>query len=538
VAGGDEPLSPRTVPAAAISRASTRPFRVAPAGGVAAALFIVLAVAAALGGLMLAGGEGAGAHGWLWQATRFTLLQAGLSALLATACAIPVARALTRRGDFPGRALVLRLMTLPLVLPTLSAVMGIVSAWGSAGWLNRLLATLGLDLRLPLYGLTGILIAHVFFNMPLAVRLLLQAWDAVPGETWRLAAQLGMDRRAIFRLVEWPLLRRHAPGIAGLIFLLCATSFTPVLTLGGGPAATTLEVAIYQALRFDFAPGLAAHLALLQLAVCGGALMLWQALGRPMAEGTTLGRTAARPDEAAARVTDAVVLSVATLFMLLPLVSLLADGLGPAMLRVMGEAAVWRAAALSFILACGAAALSLALGAGLLGARWRALVAPLGFAALTVPPFVLGTGWFILLRSTGNPLAFAPLAVIAANALMTLPYVVRSLEPALARSEERYGRLAAALGMRGWSRFRLVTWPGVRRAFALSLGLCLALSLGDLGAAALFGSSGFTTLPLLLYQRMGSYRGDEAAALALLLAVFCLLLFALADMAGKAGRDD
>lgn len=524
--------------AAAISRAGARPLNAAMTGSVAAAAFIVLVVAAALGGLLLAGGEGAASSAWLWQATRFTLLQAGMSALLATACAIPVARALARRGDFFGRAALLRLMTLPLVLPTLSAVMGIVSAYGSAGWLNQALGAAGLEARLPLYGLTGILIAHVFFNMPLAVRLLLQAWNAVPGETWRLAAQLGMDSRAIFRLIEWPLLRRHAPGIAGLVFLLCATSFTPVLTLGGGPAATTLEVAIYQALRFDFAPELAARLALLQLAVCGAALLLWQALGRPMAEGSTLGRALLRHDahRSGARAADISVLALAGLFMLLPLFSLVVDGLGPAMLRIMAEGAVWRAAGLSLVLAAGSAMLSVALGAGLLGAR-RAPVTMLGFAALTVPPFVLGTGWFILLRSTGSPLAWAPVAVILANALMTLPYVVRALEPALARTEDRYGRLAASLGMQGWSRFCIVTWPGLRRAFALSLGLCLALSLGDLGAAALFGSSDFTTLPLLLYQRMGSYRGDEAASLALLLALFCLLLFALADRSVTSSDD-
>ena len=49
-------------------------------------------------------------------------------------------------------------------------------------------------------------------------------------------------------------MRAALPGVAGLIFMLCMTSFTIVLTLGGGPAATTLEVAIYQSLRFDFDP--------------------------------------------------------------------------------------------------------------------------------------------------------------------------------------------------------------------------------------------------------------------------------------------
>ena len=53
-----------------------------------------------------------------------------------------------------------------------------------------------------------------------------------------------------------------------LVFMLCLTSFAVVLTLGGGPKSTTLEVAIYQSLRFDFEPTRAVVLALLQLCLC------------------------------------------------------------------------------------------------------------------------------------------------------------------------------------------------------------------------------------------------------------------------------
>ncbi|RWF77504.1 MAG: thiamine/thiamine pyrophosphate ABC transporter permease ThiP, partial [Mesorhizobium sp.] len=84
---------------------------------------------------------------------------------------------------------------------------------------------------------------------------------------WRLASQLGMGPRPAFRLIEWPTLRAALPGVAGLVFMLCITSFTIVLTLGGGPRATTLEVAIYQALRFDFDPARAVTLTLLQIAL-------------------------------------------------------------------------------------------------------------------------------------------------------------------------------------------------------------------------------------------------------------------------------
>ena len=59
--------------------------------------------------------------------------------------------------------------------------------------------------------------------------------------------------------------------------------------------------------------------------------------------------------------------------------------------------------------------------------------------------------------------------------------------------------------------------------------LILAISLGDLGAIALFGSQDLVTLPYLLLQRMGSYRTADAAGLALILGILCLSLMALAE---------
>ncbi|HXV30586.1 MAG TPA: thiamine/thiamine pyrophosphate ABC transporter permease ThiP, partial [Sinorhizobium sp.] len=67
----------------------------------------------------------------------------------------------------------------------------------------------------------------------------------------------------------------------------------------------------------------------------------------------------------------------------------------------------------------------------------------------------------------------------------------------------------------------------------MALSFALALSLGDLGAVALFGSQDLTTLPWLLYSRMGSYRTADAAGLALMLGLICLVLTVL----GTAGEE-
>ena len=84
-------------------------------------------------------------------------------------------------------------------------------------------------------------------------------------------------------------MRAALPGVAGLVFMLCVTSFTIVLTLGGGPAATTLEVAIYQALRFDFDPARAVALTSGQIALTVAAVWLLSRLGADPARDANLG---------------------------------------------------------------------------------------------------------------------------------------------------------------------------------------------------------------------------------------------------------
>ena len=491
------------------------------------------------------------ADAYLRHVVVFTIWQALLSTLLSVGAAVPVARALARRRAFVGRTALLRLFGLPLVIPTIVAVFGIVAVYGQAGAINRVAATLGLPVGQYLYGLGGILIGHVFFNLPLATRLLLPAWESVPGETWRLASQLGMRSEAIFRLIEWPLLRQVLPGVAGLVFMLCFTSFAVVLVLGGGPAATTIEVAVYQALRFDFDLARTVTLALVQIGLCAAFVGLGQALVRPMPLAPTA--RAAREDRPdlgtlAGRLGDAVAIGVAGLYVLLPLAAVLYAGLAGPLGAVLRQPALWQAAARSLAVALGAGGLSLALGWALLLTvrelrlrRYRPRLADLvevgGSLVLVVPPLVLGAGLFVLLSPVADVFSVALGLVVVVNAVMGLPYVIRVLGPPLMRVAEQHDRLCTSLGIAGWNRLRLVEWPAARPAAGLALALVSALAAGDLGAIALFGTQDTATLPLLLYQRLSSYRLAEAAVTALVLVALSLGLFAAIERAvGGRGR--
>ncbi|WP_042865659.1 ABC transporter permease subunit, partial [Aeromonas piscicola] len=297
----------------------------------------------------------------------FSLGQALLSTLLSLGVAIPVARALARRR-FIGRRLLLKLFGLSLVLPVIIAIFGIVAVHGKQGWLSQLLRGLGLDPGNYLYGLFGILLAHVFFNMPLAARLMLQSIESIPESSWRLASQLGMRSSHIFRLLEWPLLRGILPGLASLIFMLCFTSFTTVLALGGGPRSTTLEVAVYQALRFDFDLATAGGLALVQLILTATLLLLQHKLQTTPASRISSHRPCLRPDrhQPGTVLVDAVALCTGLAVFLPPQLAILVAGFNPGLLTALASAQLWQASGQSLLIALAAGTLATLLGSGLL----------------------------------------------------------------------------------------------------------------------------------------------------------------------------
>lgn len=497
------------------------------AGGVA--LFVLaplVAVAVRAGGFALGPGDLA--------AVRFTVLQAGLSALISVALAVPVARALARRRFF-GRAALITLMGAPFLLPVIVAVLGLLAVFGRAGLLNDGLGLLGLP-AVSIYGLHGVVLAHVFLNLPLAVRMILQGWQAIPAERFRLGAALGFGPAQVWRHLEMPMLRAVLPGAFVVVFVICLSSFAVALTLGGGPRATTVELAIFQAVRFDFDLGRAAILAGVQFALCGVVAWVAWALVRQAGFGAGLGReTVPMAPRGWRKGADAVWIACAAAFLLVPLGAVVARGL-PGLLTLPPE--IWAAAVrsvtvalISTALTVGPAlvlALAVARGERGAGAMDGAAVLPLATSGL-----VLGTGLFVILQPVVSPTLLALPVTILVNAALSLPFVYRLLLPEARAMEADYGRLAGSLCLAGIPRLRLLVLPRLARPLGFGAGLAAALSMGDLGVIALFAGSDSATLPLIVQRLMGAYRMDAAAGAALVLVSMSFALFGAFDLWGR-----
>ncbi|HEV2566131.1 MAG TPA: ABC transporter permease subunit [Microvirga sp.] len=470
---------------------------------------------------------------YLWRVLAFSVVQAALSTMLSLTLGIGLALALARRR-FPGRDLVLAALSTTMVMPTIVAVFAVFAVYGRSGWLAEGLALLGWEGSFSIFGYPGILIAHVFLNGPFVARITLDGLNQVPAEHWRLAAAFGFTPFQIFRHLDWPVLRAELPGVAGLIFLMCFKSFAIVLALGGGPSRSTLEVAIFEALKIDLDFGRVAWLALIQLAIClSMTVLLHWAFTRPPV-GHTIRSLVRRPDAKtrSLKLLDAAVLAISALFIAPLALSVLTgfrsmfDVIDADLLQAFGTSLTIATAAA--ILAC---LLALALASA---ARRRRIVlrSPriatfydlLPDALLAVPPFALTAGLFLLIRRFGDPSTAGLILLPLINGLAAVPFAYRHMAPHLLTAEERYGRVAASLGISGWAKLTIMDWPLLKRPLAAGFALAMALSFGDFGIIALFGGTELVTLPYLLYERLGAYRLHEASSIGLVIVLFAVLL--------------
>jgi thiamine transport system permease protein len=158
--------------------------------------------------------------------------------------------------------------------------------------------------------------------------------------------------------------------------------------------------------------------------------------------------------------------------------------------------------------------------------RWSGAFQAASVSGLVVSPLALGTGLFLLFRPIVDQAWVSYGLVVAMNAIMALPFGLRTLSQAVTDAAREDDRLCAALGLSGWNRLRFIDWPKLRKPLGLCLALAFALALGDLSAIALFGRDGMETLPLLLYQQMGAYRMPDASATAALLLVLSFASYA------------
>jgi thiamine transport system permease protein len=520
-------------------------------------------------------GQGFGSFpiGSAWHVLGFTVFQAALSTLLTLAVGLPGAY-LFARYEFPGKRALRAFTTVPFILPTVVVAAGFEALLGPGGWINLALQRAGLAAHPVafLHTLGAILLAHIFYNTSIVLRLVGNAWARLDPRLPEAARVLGAGRAQAFRRVTLPLLMPSILAAACLVFLFTFTSFGVILILGG-PAFSTLEVEIYnQTLRLLNLPA-AALLSILQilctLVLIGASSLLSERAG---SVGAKVGfRAERRPGSIAEKLVLAGIIALLTALFLLPLVSPVVSSfirLEPARgergsvqpgvtLAYYQELFVNRrdsaffatpieTARNSLLVAAATAIIALALGipTSVLLSRPRKaervleplLLLPLGTSAVT-----LGLGMLLVFSRPPVNLIRSPALLPIAHSLVAFPFVVRSLKPALAGIPVRLKEAAAVLGASPWQVWKAVDLPIAARAIASAAAFAFAISLGEFGATSIIVRPEFPTMPMAIYRFLsqpGGLNYGQAMAMATLLILLCGLSVAVIDrIRGEDGAE-
>ena len=452
----------------------------------------------------------------------FTLLQSVSSTILTLIISIPIAWTLGRHR-WPFESLIRTVLTLPFVIPSIIAAMGILTLVGSHG----------LDLRTNegTWWWT-LIISHAWFNMALIIRFcepLLSKLDPDLEEQLRLLPH-GRTRASRIKNLWAPLLLPSIVAAACMTFVFSFTSFALVRwitvrdnTLESMMAEVSSSAGIqgYMEPTSDIVMGAS----LIQFTILLASLWLTSVIQRD--KKAILPQ--ARPEHVRKPNSRGwLVILPALIFAVLPLISVV---IGSFRIRDLGESGGgfrwgtdgWNQAyhgSFSF------APMSEAILNSLGYAAITILVAlPLGYAlastindlekrrpnlarlldVFTMLPFALSAAMVglgvllgIIKLDVSSAYQFWALPSLA-HIMLTTPFVVRIMLPALRSLDNSYDENARVLGMDEFSRFIKIKIPLLKGSIIISSIFVTAMSLGEFGASFIVAkNSDWTTMPLLI----------------------------------------
>ena len=479
----------------------------------------------------------------------FTCWQAALSTVITLILALPGAYVFARYKFF-GKNLLQSLMTVPFVLPTVVTAAAFRALLGPHGLANNWLMA-GFNLSHPPIKIDQtvyfFLLAHVFYNYTLVLRIVGGFWAGLNPDLRSAARMLGASPWLTFRRITLPLLMPVIGSASLLVFIFCFTSFGVVLILGG-PGYATLEVEIYRQSVQLFNLPMAAALSLIQISVNFLLMWLHAHLGKKS-------RIAFYTDSAAGTAENVetsgqkIIIGANLLFMILLLVTpLLAlvirsltseDGLTFAYYLALFTTStrsvffVEPISAVANSVGFGLAAMVIAVILGLLASTflasargrgtsfWDAVIMlPLATSAVT-----LGFGYIITLNRPPLNLRDSLALIPIAHALVAFPFVVRCILPSLKLIPQTLREAAALLGASPYQVWRRVDIPIISRAILVGAVFAFSISMGEFGASSFVARPHTQTMPVAIFRLLGQpgdlNYGQAMAMSSILMLVTC-----------------
>ncbi|MBN8654125.1 MAG: iron ABC transporter permease [Anaerolineae bacterium] len=477
-----------------------------------------------------------------YHALLFTFYQAILSTLLTFALGLPAA-ILFAKFNFPGKSLLRALTAVPFMLPTVVVAAAFNSIFSPRGLFSFFF---------PLSSFILILVAHTFYNTSIVIRIVGNAISRLDPKLEASARVLGADTFHVWKDIILPILRPSLLAAALLVFMFDFTSFGVILLLGGSQFAT-LEVEIYiRALQLPNL-NLAALLSVIQLIFTLIFSILYsRTINQVQTQTAPRFSTSRPPKTLPERIFVIVLSSLLVTYFLLPLASLPIRSLtrleadrGQRGNVQYGfttdyyeELFINRRGSLFYVPPVQAALnslgfagvtviLSLALGYP----AAYALAKPTRLEKILDPFLMLPLGASAVMMGLGFILSFgrliaSPFFIPIAHTLIALPFVIRTLQPALASIPERLRQAASTLGASPLRVWQTVDFPILSRATLSAATFAFTVSLGEFGATLLITRPEYPTIPIAISRFLsqpGGLNYGQAMAMATVLMLLTTL---------------
>lgn len=480
----------------------------------------------------------------------FTFYQAILSTLLTLLLGLPAAY-LFARFDFRGKSLLRALTAVPFMLPTVVVAASFNALLGQRGLLSTFqsfLFPLSKDFILHPSPFILILLAHVFYNTTIIIRIVGIALSSLDPKLEQTARSLGANPFQVWKNITIPLLRPSILAASLLVFLFDFTSFGVILLLGGSQFST-IEVEIYlQAVKLLNLP-LAALLSIIQLLCTIIFSLLYTKYAARNTQQLSPRSTTAKPKTLKQKLFVFTYCSLLTVYFALPLLSLPIRSLFRLEadrgqrnevqygfttdyyeeLFINRRGSVFyvppiKATFNSLTYASATVILSLLLGFPAAFAlakptRLEKVLDPLIMLPLGSSAVMLGLGFII----TYGKWLTSPLLVPFAHTLVALPFVIRTLQPAIASIPQRLRQAASSLGASPLEVWKNIDLPILQRATLAAATFAFTVSLGEFGATLLISRPEYPTIPVAI-ERFLSQPGGLNYGQAMAMASILMLL--------------
>lgn len=446
----------------------------------------------------------------------FTLFQAFISAIFSILIGLPGAYILANKR-IKCQKLIGCIYYLPFVLPSILLVLGFVIFFGNNGYLNTVLYSIfGFRVKF-LYSFSTIILAHVFYNFPIAVSVISNSWKQIDSSYKDAASSDGASSFYTFRKVTLPFLKPAIASAFSLIFLYCLTSFAIILVLGGSTKFTTTEVEIYRQAKLELNINKATTLAVISLVISLIVLKINTIFENKIVN-TEANYSNKHLDNT--NIFEKLYLIVTCSFISLPLLSIVIRSFG-ASYKVLFQNSKVLLNTLVIGLSSSILGTILALSLCLLfrtKLKSRKLIQTIGMLPLATSSVIIGLSYVLL----GNFSSF--ISIILAHSVIVTPFAFKTLLPSFKSINNQVLDAASSDGANQFNTFTLIELPNLKDSIKTSLVFSFAISAGELNSTILLGNNN-STIPVLIYRMVASYNYQGACVFGTILLLICVAVY-------------